>query len=202
MYADPTDDRSHVSDIDSLRSQFARTSPRRRRARPARRARPLPRPQGRARVGAAALAWGPRRPTNARASDSSSTRSSRDRGRARRADHRRGSRASAERAPWTSRCPAASRRRASASADAPARADRGIFSRMGFLVIEGPELEDDYHNFEALNMPPSTRARHAGHAVPGVAPCARSPATRRRSSARTPRGCRSATWRRTSRPCA
>jgi phenylalanyl-tRNA synthetase alpha chain len=30
----------------------------------------------------------------------------------------------------------------------------GIFSRMGFLVIEGPELEDDYHNFEALNMPP------------------------------------------------
>ena len=41
-----------------------------------------------------------------------------------------------------------------------------IFSRMGFLIIEGPELEDDYHNFEALNMPRgSSRARHAGHAV-------------------------------------
>jgi phenylalanyl-tRNA synthetase alpha chain len=28
-----------------------------------------------------------------------------------------------------------------------------IFMRFGFLVLEGPELEDDYHNFEALNMP-------------------------------------------------
>ena len=34
-----------------------------------------------------------------------------------------------------------------------------IFSRFGFLVIEGPELEDDYHNFEALNMPPEHPAR-------------------------------------------
>jgi phenylalanyl-tRNA synthetase alpha chain len=34
-----------------------------------------------------------------------------------------------------------------------------IFSRMGFLVIEGPELEDDYHNFEALNMPQEHPAR-------------------------------------------
>jgi phenylalanyl-tRNA synthetase alpha chain len=34
-----------------------------------------------------------------------------------------------------------------------------IFLRMGFLVIEGPELEDDYHNFEALNMPPEHPAR-------------------------------------------
>jgi phenylalanyl-tRNA synthetase alpha chain len=35
----------------------------------------------------------------------------------------------------------------------------GIFTRMGFLVIEGPELEDDYHNFEALNMPAEHPAR-------------------------------------------
>ena len=28
-----------------------------------------------------------------------------------------------------------------------------------FHVIEGPELEDDYHNFEALNMPPEHPAR-------------------------------------------
>ena len=34
-----------------------------------------------------------------------------------------------------------------------------IFARFGFLVIEGPELEDDYHNFEALNMPPEHPAR-------------------------------------------
>jgi phenylalanyl-tRNA synthetase alpha chain len=34
-----------------------------------------------------------------------------------------------------------------------------IFSRFGFLVIEGPELEDEYHNFEALNMPPEHPAR-------------------------------------------
>jgi phenylalanyl-tRNA synthetase alpha chain len=34
-----------------------------------------------------------------------------------------------------------------------------IFSRMGFLVLEGPELEDDYHNFEALNMPAEHPAR-------------------------------------------
>jgi phenylalanyl-tRNA synthetase alpha chain len=34
-----------------------------------------------------------------------------------------------------------------------------IFMRMGFLILEGPELEDDYHNFEALNMPPEHPAR-------------------------------------------
>jgi phenylalanyl-tRNA synthetase alpha chain len=34
-----------------------------------------------------------------------------------------------------------------------------IFTRFGFLVVEGPELEDDYHNFEALNMPAAHPAR-------------------------------------------
>ena len=34
-----------------------------------------------------------------------------------------------------------------------------IFLRMGFLVLEGPELEDEYHNFEALNMPAEHPAR-------------------------------------------
>jgi phenylalanyl-tRNA synthetase alpha chain len=28
-----------------------------------------------------------------------------------------------------------------------------IFSSAGFAVVEGPEIEDDYHNFEALNIP-------------------------------------------------
>jgi phenylalanyl-tRNA synthetase alpha chain len=34
-----------------------------------------------------------------------------------------------------------------------------IFMAMGYQVIEGPELEDDWHNFEALNMPASHPAR-------------------------------------------
>jgi len=34
-----------------------------------------------------------------------------------------------------------------------------IFTRYGFQVAEGPELEDDYHNFEALNMPSEHPAR-------------------------------------------
>jgi phenylalanyl-tRNA synthetase alpha chain len=34
-----------------------------------------------------------------------------------------------------------------------------IFTRFGFLILDGPELEDDYHNFEALNMPPEHPAR-------------------------------------------
>jgi phenylalanyl-tRNA synthetase alpha chain len=34
-----------------------------------------------------------------------------------------------------------------------------IFSRMGYQVLEGPEIEDDYHNFEALNMPAEHPAR-------------------------------------------
>lgn len=34
-----------------------------------------------------------------------------------------------------------------------------ILSAMGFQLIRGPEIEDDYHNFEALNMPPSHSAR-------------------------------------------
>jgi phenylalanyl-tRNA synthetase alpha chain len=34
-----------------------------------------------------------------------------------------------------------------------------IFTRMGYQVLEGPEVEDDYHNFEALNMPAEHPAR-------------------------------------------
>ncbi len=32
-----------------------------------------------------------------------------------------------------------------------------IFAEMGFAVAEGPDIEDDFHNFTALNFPPSTR---------------------------------------------
>ncbi len=35
----------------------------------------------------------------------------------------------------------------------------GIFAGLGFSVAEGPEVEDDYHNFEALNIPRDHPAR-------------------------------------------
>ena len=34
-----------------------------------------------------------------------------------------------------------------------------IFARQGYEIIDGPETEDDWHNFEALNMPPEHPAR-------------------------------------------
>lgn len=34
-----------------------------------------------------------------------------------------------------------------------------IFNRIGYTVSEGPEIEDDWHNFSALNFPPEHPAR-------------------------------------------
>jgi phenylalanyl-tRNA synthetase alpha chain len=34
-----------------------------------------------------------------------------------------------------------------------------IFERLGFQVADGPEIEDDWHNFSALNFPPNHPAR-------------------------------------------
>ena len=34
-----------------------------------------------------------------------------------------------------------------------------LFGTIGFETVEGPEVEDDYHNFEALNFPPNHPAR-------------------------------------------
>jgi phenylalanyl-tRNA synthetase alpha chain len=34
-----------------------------------------------------------------------------------------------------------------------------IFQRLGFAVAEGPEIEDDWHNFSALNLPENHPAR-------------------------------------------
>lgn len=34
-----------------------------------------------------------------------------------------------------------------------------VFLAMGFEIARGPDIEDDYHNFEALNMPPDHPAR-------------------------------------------
>jgi phenylalanyl-tRNA synthetase alpha chain len=35
----------------------------------------------------------------------------------------------------------------------------GIFDRMGYIVADGPEIEDDHHVFTALNFPPEHPAR-------------------------------------------
>ena len=48
-----------------------------------------------------------------------------------------------------------------------------VFSHMGYEILEGPEVEDDFHNFEALNMPPDHPARdmqdtlYLGVPIPG-----------------------------------
>jgi phenylalanyl-tRNA synthetase alpha chain len=48
-----------------------------------------------------------------------------------------------------------------------------IFCSMGYEILEGPEVEDDFHNFEALNMPPDHPARdmqdtlYLGVPIPG-----------------------------------
>ncbi len=34
-----------------------------------------------------------------------------------------------------------------------------IFNKLGFSVAQGPELEDEFHNFDALNVPPDHPAR-------------------------------------------
>ncbi|MBT5665050.1 MAG: phenylalanine--tRNA ligase subunit alpha [Rhodospirillaceae bacterium] len=34
-----------------------------------------------------------------------------------------------------------------------------IFGEMGFVLAEGPDIEDDFHNFTALNIPPEHPAR-------------------------------------------
>ena len=41
----------------------------------------------------------------------------------------------------------------------------GIFRDMGFELAEGPEIEDEYHNFDALNTPADHPARDLG--IPG-----------------------------------
>jgi phenylalanyl-tRNA synthetase alpha chain len=34
-----------------------------------------------------------------------------------------------------------------------------LFTSLGFLVLDGPEVESEYHNFDALNIPPDHPAR-------------------------------------------
>jgi phenylalanyl-tRNA synthetase alpha chain len=52
-----------------------------------------------------------------------------------------------------------------------------IFTRLGYQVLEGPEIEDDYHNFEALNMPESHPARDMQDTLYLEAPVTAAPKT-------------------------
>ena len=73
-----------------------------------------------------------------------------------------------------------------------------IFADLGFAVAEGPEIEDHWHNFTALNMPEShpARAMHDTFYVEPREPRAKS----RACCAPTPRRCRSARCRRIGAP--
>ncbi len=80
-----------------------------------------------------------------------------------------------------------------------------IFAAMGYQIIEGPEIEDDWHNFEALNMPPEHPARDMQDTLYLEKPLGSTNPPNRPGdaySALTPLGCRSATWNPTRRPCA
>ena len=62
--------------------------------------------------------------------------------------------------PWTSRRPAARSvaGRCTRSWRRPARSPT-VFAQFGFVVYEGPEIEDDVTNFQMLNIPPDHPAR-------------------------------------------
>ena len=46
-----------------------------------------------------------------------------------------------------------------------------LFRQAGFDVADGPEIEDDFHNFEALNIPPTIR--RARCTTPSTSPTGR-----------------------------
>jgi phenylalanyl-tRNA synthetase alpha chain len=60
-----------------------------------------------------------------------------------------------------------------------------IFTRMGFAVVEGPEVEDEWHCFDALNMPAEHPARDMQDTLYLAAPIAGDSATDRRTLLRT-----------------
>ena len=48
--------------------------------------------------------------------------------------------------------PGKNRARPSSSQHSIFRGNRGSFTSLGFLILDGPELESDYYNFTALNF--------------------------------------------------
>jgi phenylalanyl-tRNA synthetase alpha chain len=71
-----------------------------------------------------------------------------------------------------------------------------IFTRMGYEILEGPEVEDDFHNFEALNMPPDHPARDMQDTLYLTAPVVGGTwgAHRRSTDARGPGGVERRGW--------
>jgi len=57
-----------------------------------------------------------------------------------------------------------------------------IFTRLGYQVLEGPEIEDDWHNFEALNMPAEHPARDMQDTLYLTTPLAPPPAAESRAA--------------------
>jgi phenylalanyl-tRNA synthetase alpha chain len=68
----------------------------------------------------------------------------------------------------------------------------GFFTSMGFSIEEGPEVETDYHNFEALNIPPEHPARDEQDTFYVEGGQSRTPSTSRGATCcgPTPRTCR------------
>ena len=199
------------SAIDALRARWQRTARGRSRARRSQGARRrIPRPQVRHRHGADEDARAACRPTRGASSARASTRSSRRSKRRWPSASRPSRRRSCPPARWTSRCRAAPLPLGRVHPLMQVRQQvEDIFTRMGYEILEGPEVEDDYHNFEALNMPPDHPARdmqdtlYLGVPIVGGiwgahrATTSTKPARRRsarpRCCARTRRRCRSAT---------
>ena len=71
-----------------------------------------------------------------------------------------------------------------------------IFLRMGYSIADGPEVENDFHNFEALNFPPEHPARDTQDTF-----FVDAPRNRRSCCGRTRRPCRSARCASTARRC-
>ena len=89
----------------------------------------------------------------------------------------RRARGRASRAPRsTSRCPAAARGAAPCTRSPwSTREIESIFRVLGYSVAEGPEIETDYHNFEALNFPDDHPARDTQDTFPRGRPAAAHP---------------------------
>jgi phenylalanyl-tRNA synthetase alpha chain len=80
-----------------------------------------------------------------------------------------------------------------------------IFAGMGFEIARGPDIEDDYHNFEALNIPQDHPARDMRDAFssPTACPGLTSPVRSARwkaASRRCKSSCRGAVYRLTTTP--
>ena len=71
------------------------------------------------------------------------------------------------------------------------------FRKIGFAVADGPEIEDEYHCFDALNTPADHPARDSQDTF-----YLQSDRTSGCCCAPTPRRCKSASWKSSVRPCA